>query len=155
MTGRLYAVTVDAVAVSAAQDIINLTATSGMAFKVRSIFCGQKTLTTAEMKQVRCTRFPATVSAGSGGSAATPRPLRNGDPAATVTARINDTTGMTTSGTEIPVYADVWHFLNGFFWAPEDNGPIVAPSQGFAFELPTAPSGSMTVSATIIFEELF
>ncbi len=153
---RLYAVTVDAVAVSAAQDIVNLTATAGMAFKVHSVYLGQKTLTTAEMKQVRCRRFPATVTAGSGGSAATPRPLINGDPAATVTSRINDTTGMTTGGTAVLLYADVWHFLNGLFWMPApEQRPVIAPSQGFTVELPTAPSGSMTVSATVVFEELF
>lgn len=153
---RLYAVTMNAVAVSATQDLFNLTATANMAFKVHSIFLGQKTLTTAEMKQIKCQRMPATVTAGSGGSVATPRPLNNGDSAAVVTARINDTTGMTTSGTAVDLYDDVWHFLNGLFWMPApEQRPIIAPSQGFTVNLPTAPSGAMTVSGTVVIEELF
>ncbi len=73
---RLYAVTIDAVAVSAAQDLFGLLATAGMAFRVRELYLGQKTLTTAEMRQIACKRMPATATVGSGGSAATPRTRR-------------------------------------------------------------------------------
>lgn len=153
---RLYAVTIGAVAVSATQDLINVTCTSGMAVRIHSLTLGQKTLTTWEGKEIKCLRMPATVTAGSGGSAATPRPLNNGDPAATFTARINDTTPMTTGGTAVTLYADVWHFLNGLLWMPApEQRPVLAPSQGFAVNLPTAPSGSMTVSATLLVEELY
>lgn len=153
---RLYAVTIDAVAVSALQDLFNVTATSGMALRIHSLTLGQKTLTTWEGKQVLCKRMPATVTAGSGGSVATPRPLINGDAAATFTAHINDTTPMTTNGTAVALYSDVWHFLNGLLWLPPpEHRPIIAPSQGFAVALPTAPSGSMTVSGTLIVEELY
>lgn len=157
MSGRLYAVTIDAVAVSAAQDLFGLLATSGMAFKVHELYLGQKTLTTAEMRQVVCKRMPATATVGSGGSAATPRPVKSyTDVAATVTARINDTTPQTTSGTAQTVYSDDWYLSNqGLIWLPRDNGPVIAPSQGFVVNMATAPSGSMTVNGTLIFEELF
>ena len=156
MAGRLYTVSIADVAVSASQDLINITSTSGMAFKLWRIELGQKTLTTWEAKGVTLKRFPATVTAGSGGSAATPRPVNAGDAAATVTARINDTTPMTTSGTAVTLLARDWEFLNGFIWVPmPDERPVFGPSTGCAINLPTAPSGSMTVSGFAVIEELY
>lgn len=153
---RMYSVAIDAVAVSAAQDLFGLLATSGMAFKLHCIELGQKTLTSWEAKEIKLVRNPATATVGSGGSAATPRPLNNGDAAATFTARINDTTPQTTGGTQQILFSRNWEFLNGFFWmpAPEDR-PIIAPSQGLALKLPTAPSASMTVSGYMLVEELY
>jgi len=154
--GRFYTVSIDAVAVSATQDLFGLLATSGMAFKVHSLYLGQKTLTTAEMKQITVRRNPATATVGSGGSAATPRPHVPGDAAATVTARINDTTPQTTNGTQAILYADVWHFLNGLIWMPApEQRPIIKPSEGLAVNMATAPSGSMTVSGSLVIEELY
>lgn len=153
---RLYTVSIDAVAVSATQDLFGLLATANMAIKIHCIELGQKTLTSWEAKELKLVRNPATATVGSGGNSATPRPLNPGDSAATFTARINDTTPQTTSGTQAILMSRVWEFLNGFFWmpAPEDR-PIIKPSEGCALKLPTAPSGSMTVSGYMLVEELF
>lgn len=156
MAGRLYTISIADVAVSAAQDLINITATANMAFKLWRIELGQKTLTNWEARGILVRRFPATVSAGSGGSAATPRPMSAGDPAATVTARINDTTPMTTSGTAVNLFARDWEFLNGFIWVPmPDERPVFGPSTGMSINLPTGPSASMTVSGFAVIEELY
>ncbi|MBK9496705.1 MAG: hypothetical protein IPO08_19825 [Xanthomonadales bacterium] len=154
--GRLYTISITDVAVTAAQDLINITATSGMAFKLWRVELGQKTLTTWEAKGITINRFPATVTAGSGGSAATPRPMNAGDAAATITARINDTTSMTTSGTAVTLLGRDWEFLNGFIWVPmPDERPVFGPSTGCNIKLVTAPSASMTVSGFAVVEELF
>lgn len=154
--GRMYTVEFNNVAVTALQDLINLTATSGMAFKLHRIELGQKTLTSWEAKEVKVIRFPATVTAGSGGTSATPQKLNSGDAAATVTAHVNDTTPMTTNATASIVLAREWELLNGFshVFAPDER-PVIAPSQGVAINLGTAPSGSMTCSGTVVFEELY
>lgn len=153
---RLYAVPFSAVAVSAAQDLINLTCTANMAIKIHYVELGQKTLTGWEAKEITLRRNPATVTTGSGGSAVTPRPFNPGNPAATFTARSNDTTAQTTSGTQAILLARTWEFLNGFFWMPApEQRPIIKPSEGFAVNLGTAPSGSMTASGTVWVEELF
>lgn len=153
---RLYTVAIDAVAVSATQDLFGLLATSGMAFKVHCIELGQKTLTAWEAKEVKLVRNPATATVGSGGSAATPRPLNPGDSAATVTARINDTTPQTTSGTQAILFSRDWELLNGFFWMPApEQRPVIKPSEGCALKFTTAPSASMTVSGYMLIEELF
>lgn len=154
--GRLYTISVADVAVTAAQDIINITATANMAFKLWRVELGQKTLTTWEAKGITINRFPATVTAGSGGTAGNVRPMNAGDTAATVTTRINDTTSMTSSGTATVVLARDWEFLNGFIWVPmPDERPVFAPSTGCNIKLVTAPSGSMTVSGFAVIEELF
>jgi hypothetical protein len=156
MAGRFYSIPITDVAVSASQDLINITATSAMAFKLWRVELGQRTLTAWEAKTLRIIRFPATVTAGSGGTTATINKMNFGDPTATVTARINDTTPMTTSGTSAVLLQREWEFLNGFIWVPmPDERPVIAPSQGAAINLPTAPSASMTVSGFALIEELF
>lgn len=153
---RLYSLVFKDVAITAAQDLINLTATAGMAFKIHSIELGQRTLATWEAKNVRLTRNPATVTAGTGGAAGTLKPLNPSDVAATVTARTNDTTGQTTSGTATDIFAREWEFLNGFFWLPApEQRPIIRPSEGVVLRLDTAPSASMTASGYMLIEELF
>lgn len=156
MSGRFYTISITDVAVSAAQDLFGVLATSGMAFEIWRLELGQKTLTTWEAKGIKVIRNPVTATVGSGGSAATPRPLNFGDPAATVTARINDTTPQSTNGTAAVLYARDWEFLNGLIWVPlPDERPVIAPSQGVNINLPTAPSGSMTVSGSLVIKELF
>lgn len=156
MSGRFYTVAIADVAVSAAQDLINITSTANMAWRLWRIELGQRTLTSWEAKPIKVIRFPATVTAGSGGTVATPRPMNAGDAAATVTSRINDTTGMTTNATAVTLLTREWEFLNGFIWVPmPDERPVFGPSTGCAINLPTAPSGSMNVSGFAMIEELF
>lgn len=153
---RLYSVSFADVAVAAAQDLINLTATANMGLKIHYIELGQRTLSAWEAKNVILRRNPATVTVGSGGGAGTIRRMNPSDAAATFTARINDTTGQTTSSTAETLLARDWEFLNGFFWMPApEQRPIIRPGEGFAIVLGTAPSASMTASGTAIVEELF
>ena len=156
MTGRMYSINFADVSVSAAQDLINITATAGMAFKIHRIELGQRTLTAWESKPVKLVRFPSVVTAGSGGTAVTPAKLNFGDGVATATARANDTTAMTTSGASTLLLARDWEFLNGFLvvFTPDER-PVIAVSQGVALNLPTAPSGATLASGTILIEELF
>ena len=77
------------------------------------------------------------------------------DPA-TVTARSNDTTAMTTNGSASVLFTEDFVFLNGFLviFTPDER-PVIAPSQGVALNLPVAPSGATSMSFTILIEELF
>jgi hypothetical protein len=156
MTGRMYSINFTDVSVSAAQDLISITATAGMAFKIHRIEGGQRSLTAWESKPVKLVRLPATVTAGSGGSAVTPQKMNNGDAAATVTARANDTTPATTNGAASVLLSEDFQFLNGLLvvFTPDER-PVIAPSQAVALNLPTAPSGATNMSFTILIEELF
>jgi hypothetical protein len=156
MTGRMYSINFADVSVSASQDLINITATANMAFKIHRIELGQRSLTAWESKPVKLIRLPASVTAGSGGSAVTPAKLNNGDVASTVTARSNDTTPASTSGAAATLMAREWEFLNGFLvvFTPDER-PVIAPGQAVSLNLPTAPSGATLASGTILIEELF
>jgi hypothetical protein len=154
--GRLYSISFSEVAVAAAQDLVNVTATSGMAFKVHGFQVDQRTLTSWEAKPVKLLRVPATVTPGSGGSAITPQKMNFGDAAATITARANDTTAMTTSGALSTLWAGEWAFLNGLYVAfNPDERPIIQPSQGLALNLSVAPSASTNASGTMLVEEIY
>ncbi len=153
--GRFYSITFEDVSVSASQDLINITSTASMAWRLWRVEIGQRSITTWEAKPIKIRRFPSTVTAGSGGSAQTPAPLNNGDPAATVTARKNDTTPMTTNGTAVTLLTREFEFLNGFVlvFTPLE-APVFTISQGCNINLPTAPSGATSMSMTVIIEEL-
>jgi hypothetical protein len=153
--GRFYSVAFEDVSVSAAQDLLNITATSSMALRLWRVTGGQRSITVFEARPIRIRRLPATVTAGSGGAAVTPSLLRPGDPAATFTARRNDTTAMTTSGTAVTLLTREFEFLNGFdlVLLPQEE-IIVRPGEGLAINLPTAPSGATSMSWTAIVEEL-
>ena len=153
--GRMYSVSFSDVAVVAAQDLINLTATAGMAIEILRIDGGQRSLTAGESKPIKLVRNLATVTAGSGGTAPTPVKLNNGDAAATFTARANDTTAQTGTTSSI-LFSSGFEFLNGYFkvWTPDER-LVIAPSQGFAVNLPTAPSASTLMSFSVLVRELF
>lgn len=154
--GRLYTASFEDVSVAAAQDLISLLATPNMALRIHRIVLGQRSLTTWEAKPIRLRRFPVTVTVGSGGSAPTPRTIEPSDAAATATARANDTTAMTSSGTALTIHTRMFEFLNGVDWVLMPRETIlIRPSEGFALNLPTAPSGATNMSASVTFEEMF
>ena len=153
--GRMYSVNFLDVAVAAAQDLINLTCTANMAIEILRIELGQRSLTAWESKPIKLIRNLAAVTAGSGGTAPTPVKLNNGDAAATFTARVNDTTPQT-GATSTILFSSGFEFLNGYFkvWTPDER-LVIAPSQGFAVNLPTAPSASTLMSGSVLVRELF
>lgn len=155
--GRRYYVTIsNGSMTTSVVDILNITATANMAFKIWRVYGGQTTLTATESKPLVLKRMPATVTAGSGGSAVTITKQNNGDASPTITARSLDTTGMTTNGTAANVMARNWELLNGFdqLWVPGSE-PIIGPSQGAALSVVAALSNTTAVSFTIEVEELF
>jgi len=153
--GRAYSVEFNNVAVSVVQDLIALYCGSSMACGLLGFVIGQITGTTVANLRIRVRRLPTTVTSGSGGGAATPRKAMQGDAAATATARINDTTQATTSGTAETLHSDVFNTVNGyqFFWPP-NMVPTIGISQAAVLSLDQAPGAPMTMSGTLYFEEL-
>lgn len=153
---RVYTVTMPDVAITAAQDLFYLLAAAEKPLEIHSFELSQKTLTTWEARGLLFLRVPATVTVGSGGSSVTPRPVTPNDTAASATARINDTTNATSSGTIVNLRGGTFNVLNGDYWAPAGNDDriIIGGGQAFVAKLVTAPSASMTVSGTLTFSEL-
>src|SRR6266542_3620761 len=153
---RIYTAGFQAVSVSATQDLLYLLCSSTVPIEIHSVELSQKTLTAWEAKDVTFRRLTATVTAGSGGASVTPTTHLPNDTAAVVTARRNDTTVATTSGSNTIVKPFNWNFLNGFYWSPAGNDDriVLAPSTAFVVRLDTAPSAAMTASGEITFAEL-
>jgi len=72
----VFTTIINAVAVSAAQDLFSLKAGTTYPFILHSINLSQKTLTAVEGKQLLINRLTATFTQGSGGTAPTPSSAR-------------------------------------------------------------------------------
>ena len=154
MNGRIYSVGFKAVTLAAVQDLFGIYAGASMAAELHSVKLAQFTLTAIGSLALRLRKFPTTVTSGSGGSSVTPASLRTTDAAATVTARVNDTTQASTSGTAADM-PDGWDIPFGYLWLPpEADRPIIKPGEAFIVSLDTAPS-SVVASGTLVFRELY
>lgn len=155
VSGRIYTVGFQNVTLSAVQDMISITVGTSKIIAILSVNIGQVTATSVANQRIRLRYLPVTVTAGSGGSVVTPRPIVSGDAAATVTARQNDTTQATTNGTAVDLWDDSWNVVNGFLWtAPvPSRPPVIGISGAFVVSLDTAPS-SLVTNMSVMFEEL-
>jgi hypothetical protein len=154
--GRTYNIVFRGVSVSATQDLCAAYAGASMAVEVVSITLGQITQTSVENLQLSVKRLTATVTNGSVGSSFTPTLDTDTDAAATFTARINDTSIATTSGSTAYLHSDVVNLVNGYQWIfPERNRPSCKLSEALIFSLDTAPSGARTMSGAMKVRELF
>lgn len=155
VSGRIYTVGFNNVTLSAAQDLICIYAGASKIFAILSINIGQVTATAVANQRIRIRYLPTTVTAGSGGSAGTIKPIVPGDAAATITARINDTTQATTSGTAVDLWDDQWNVINGMLFVPPiPSRPMVCGLSGaITLSLDTAPA-SLVASGSITVEEL-
>ena len=156
--GAVYTATFDSVAVSALQDLFEITAPSSACVIVHDwhVFQTSDTGDTAEeILRLQTVRGDLAVASGSGGSTLTPQPLHNGDPAFGGTVECNNTTRMTAGS------PDTLEITGNFGWnvrvpydkvyTPETR-PVISPGKRWALALPVAPGDPLTMGATITFE---
>jgi len=155
VSGRVYTMGFQNVTLGAVQDALAVYAGASKVFAVLSVNLGQITGTSVANLRVRLRYLPATVTAGSGGTAGVLKPFVAGDAAATITGRINDTTQASSSGTAVDLWDDVWNTVNGFLWVPPvpSRPPVIGLSGAFIVSLDTAPS-SLISSGSVTLEEL-
>lgn len=144
---RLYAITVAAVSVSAAQDLFSLQAADDHPIEIVGIDLGQTSSTTQENIGVSIIRGHTSV--GSGGTSATPVPADPGDAAASFTARINDTT-VASAGSAVTLLTSAWNLLAGYaqWWHDPETRPQAGQASLLVVRL-TAPAAARTVRATL------
>lgn len=159
--GRAYAVPFTAVAVTAAQDLfyVKPAADKPCVIEWASVDNVGGTADAGdaqeELLRVEIIRLPATVTVGSGGSSVTPRAFSVNDTAAGFTARSNDTTVATTSGTAQTLYAGGFNVRAGWLWAPApEHRIIVANAEAVVVRLNTAPADSISLSGTLVVREM-
>lgn len=155
--GRRYSVSSENIAVSAAQDLLQIKGASGKMLRIRSLSVGATDTTepTAQQLELRVRFLPATVTDGSGGSTATPRKYDAGDAAASFTCLTNNTTPAATNGTAAILEEWGVHIANGLIWVfPDAETPIVGPSEAVVFELLSTVTGTVHLSVKASVEEL-
>jgi S-formylglutathione hydrolase FrmB len=153
--GMIYSATFTAVAVSAAQDLFEIAAPADAAVVLHSVRLGQSSDAgdaAAEMLPVQIVKGNTT--SGSGGSAVTPTPLESGYAAAGAAVEANNTT-QASAGTPLTVVADAFNVQVGWQWIPTPEERIVlSPSQRAVVRLSAAPADALTMSGTLVFEEI-
>jgi hypothetical protein len=157
---RLYTSSFKFVTISAAQDLIVTRGGSAKLCVIRRvwIYMNDTTLQTAQGLRLNVKLSSATWTNGSGGSAPTPRPVDQGDSAATFTARANDTTPGTTSGAFTDITPTGGHNYAGYDYTwPKGEEPVVATTsttyQACIFELLSTVSGTCNFSGGVTIGE--
>jgi hypothetical protein len=152
---RIYTVSFEGVAVSAAEDLIQITGAAGKIMFILEVNLQvtDVTLATGQGIETRARFLPATFSVGSGGTTGiTPTKYDPGDAAcSSSTCATNNTSKATTSGTALTNHESGGHLYNGEFkqWATMQNvaaGIPVGPSEGWVYELLSVTSGTVHLS---------
>lgn len=100
--------------------------------------------------------FAATVTNGSGGSAPTPTKTDQSDPAAGFTARCNDATVATTSGTATVLEESAWNIRSSPWerYIDEPDRPVARQGEALVVRCESTPADDITICITAIVEEL-
>lgn len=159
--GRLYAVGFNAVSIAAQQDFFYIKPAADKICVIEAVYLSNVGVAAdagdaqEELLDLRIAYVPATVTVGSGGGAFTPNPLSVNDTAAGFTARINDTTKATSSGTIIWRHSDGWNVRVPYVYLPPpEHRTIVANAAAITFQLYSTPTDAVLCSGTMLVREM-
>lgn len=158
--GRTYTVPFTAVSVSAAQDFFYIKPTADKPVTLEAVYLGvvggsaDAGDAQEELMDLRIIRLPATVTVGSGGTNPTPTPISPNDTAAGFTARVNDTTVATTSGTALTMHADSMNSRSPYvYMPPPEHRLFVANAQAIVVRLTGTPADAISMNGTAYVRE--
>jgi hypothetical protein len=159
--GRAYAVEFHAVSVSAQQDFFYVKPAADKICVIEALYLGVAGVAAdagdaqEELLDIRLAYVPATVTAGSGGGAMTPNSLSVNDTAASFTARINDTTKATSSGTIVWRHSDTMNSRVPYVYIPPpEHRAILANAAAMTVQLNSTPTDALLMNGTLIVREL-
>lgn len=159
--GRAYAVEFHNVSVAAQQDFFYIKPAADKICIIEALYlsnvggAADAGDVQEELLRIELIRVPATVTAGSGGGAMTPNPISTNDTAAAFTARINDTTVATTSGTNLNLHSDGMNIRVPYVWMPPpEHRILVANAQALVARLVSTPADAVSMNGTMIVREL-
>jgi len=146
--GRMYTATFEEVAATAAQDLFEVVSAADSVTIIHSFEISQSSdPATDEHLNILVHRGS---TSGSAGSSVTPSPLNLGDAAFGGTVEANNTT----QGTEGTIlHSASFNIINGYI-SPAEFKPICSPSGRIIIELQTTPADSLTISGTVLLEEI-
>lgn len=151
----IYTVTFQAVAVTAAQDLVLLIPSSTVPIEIiEANFFQSSDFGDAQAEILRIAIKRGMTANGSGGSTPTPALKSPGDAAAVTTAHANDTTASNT-GTIVTLDERPFNVAAGYLYMPvPEQRDVCAAGSKIAFNLVGAPADSITMSGTVTFREL-
>lgn len=159
--GRLYTVEFHAVSITAQQDLFYIKPAADKICFIEACYLSNVGIgadagdAQEELYDIRIARVPTTVTVGSGGGSFTPTPVSINDAAAGFTARINDTTKATSSGTIVWLHSDGWNVRVPFVWMPApEHRLIVANANAITVQLNSTPTDAILISGTLYVREL-
>ncbi len=155
--GRKYAINFSSVAVTAVQDLYEVLVPADAVMILHRLTVTQETEEgDAQDEQLKCSisRVIGAPTSGSGGGTPTPIALEEGDAAAGITAETNNDTQLT-GGTKTVLHEEAWNVRAGWdYFPPPEHRPVFSPSTRCLVELEEAPADSVTISGTMVVEEL-
>lgn len=159
----IYSAVFTGVAVSAAQDVFEITAPANSWVRIHEVVIGQYSDFGDAQAEILSIQFIRgyTVT-GSGGTTPTinPRSPATGALASTSVVKVNNTT-VANTGTAATLRADTWNVQTPYLYMPPagpdpaetDTAILIGASQRLVVRI-TAPADALTVNGTIIFEEI-
>jgi hypothetical protein len=146
--GRKYSVLMDAATISAADDLVRISAPADAILVIHEVIVTQDASETSEQLPLQLQR----ASTDGTGSSYTAKLLEGSDAAFGGTA-VHTLTVDTTPGDIL--WRKSENVLNGWHYLPTPETRIVIPPSGrFVVRLDGAPSAALTMTATVIFEEI-
>ena len=154
-TGQVYTAVFTGVAVTAAQDLFEITTPATTCVRIREIRLGQYSdFGDAQAEILSVQMITGYTVTGSGGSTITPAIVNRPSTAvAASTVKANNTT-VANTGTAVTLYSDAWNVQGGWWYCPnEQEMLIIGLSTRFVIRS-TAPADSLTMNGTLVFEEI-
>ena len=146
--GRLYSALMDAVSVSAARDLLRLSAPADAVVVIHEVTVSQEASETSEQVAIQLMR----ASTDGTGTTATARALEAGDAAFGGTVVTNLTVD-TTAGDILR--REAANLLAGYRYLPTpETRPVISPSGRFVVRLEDAPAAAQTMTVEVILEEI-
>lgn len=151
----MYTVVFAGVAVTAQQDLFEITPTDDRPVEFAGLFISQTTeVADAQEEQLRYAIIRGHTTSGSGGSAPTPQSLEPRSAAAGFTAEVNNTT-IASAGTAVTLHEDSFNVRAGLaLWFPPECMPAADQGQTtIVVRLLTTPADSITMNGTLYVRE--
>jgi hypothetical protein len=154
--GRIATVVFSNVSISAAQDAFEITPADDKPIELVGVCFAQRGVADvgdAQEEMLGWTVIRGHTTSGSGGSAATPRPVKRSD-AVSFTAEVNNTT-VASAGTGVTLHEDAFNVRAGLtFWWPEGTEPETSQGDTTIVVRFPAPADAITISGTLYVREL-
>lgn len=158
--GRMYTVSYTGTLTTAggSSDLFTLLPGDDKPIRLRGLLMGQTSeVADAAEESIRLSTYHmgATVTNGSGGSAPTPQPVDPSSAAAGFTARVNDATVATTSGTLTVLEEWAWNLRMSpmeRFW-PEEYAMLARQGAALVIRCQTAVADDVEINITAYVEE--